>query len=182
MASTLSRGLVLATPPHVSVLVTPPVRARKRANPGTRRGLSRTLRRSQCWACWPPSRWIAQRCGSIRQQSPGQAPSALARCESAAVVSPPPRSASPRRAGWSPPRCRKPGMQATARVHRKPARRHQCVVLAALAPTLRASSEQLGLSDLDLHYGAPSSDEKESAHSQDSCVREPPEVGSTQGL
>lgn len=152
-----------------------------RANPGTHQGQSRTLRRLQCSGCWIPSRWISQRCGSIRQQSPGQARSTLARCESAAAVSPHPRSAIRLRAGWRLPRCRKLGMQVTARVHRKLARRHQCVVLAALAPTLLGSSVKLGLSDLGLHYGAQSSDGKGSVDSQDSCVREPPEVGSTQG-
>jgi hypothetical protein len=48
-----SRGLALAMLPHVAALVAPSARVRTRANRGTRQGLSRALRQSQCWACCP---------------------------------------------------------------------------------------------------------------------------------
>ena len=120
-----SRGLALATLPHVAALVAPSARVRTRANRGTRQGLSRTLRRSQCRACWPPSRWISRRYRSAQRPERVRAWSARERCESAEVARPHLRSASRRWAGWRPLRCHKPGMQATARAHRRPARRYQ---------------------------------------------------------
>jgi hypothetical protein len=120
-----SRGLALAMLPHVAALVAPSARVRTRANRGTRQGLSRTLRRSQCRACWPPSRWISRRYRSAQRPERVRAWSARERCESPEVARPHLRSASRRWAGWRPLRCRKPGMQATARAHRRPARRYQ---------------------------------------------------------
>ena len=81
----LSRGLALATPPHVAALVTPSARVRRRANRSTHRGLSRKLRRSQCWACSPQSRWIAQRYRSAQPPERVRECSTRERCESAEV-------------------------------------------------------------------------------------------------
>ena len=120
-----SRGLALATLPHVAALVAPSARVRTRANRGTRQGLSRTLRRSQCRACWPPSRWISRRYRSAQRPERVRAWSARERCESPEVARPHLRSASRLWAGWRPLRCHKPGMQATARAHRRPARRYR---------------------------------------------------------
>ena len=120
-----SRGLALAMLPHVAALVAPSARVRTRANRGTRQGLSRTLRRSQCRACWPPSRWISRRYRSAQRPERVRAWSVRERCESPEVARPHLRSANGLWAGWRPPRCRKPGMQATVQAHRRPARRYQ---------------------------------------------------------
>jgi hypothetical protein len=119
-----SRGLALAMLPHVVGLVAPSARVRTRANRGTLRGLSRALRQSQGWA-WCPARRCPQRYGSTPQPWRAQAPTARERCESPEVAKPHLRSASRRWAGWRPLRCHKPGMQATARAHRRPARRYR---------------------------------------------------------
>ena len=119
-----SRGLALATLPHVAALVAPSARVRTRANRGTRQGLSRALRQSQCWA-WCPARRCRQRYGSTPQPWRAQAPTARDGCESPEVAKPHLRSASRLWAGWRPLRCRMPGMQATARAHRRPARRYR---------------------------------------------------------
>jgi hypothetical protein len=54
-----SRGLALATLPHVAALVAPSARVRTRANRGTRQGLSRALRQSRVSAWWPRSTFPA---------------------------------------------------------------------------------------------------------------------------
>ena len=119
-----SRGLALATLPHVAALVAPSARVRTRASRGKHRGLSQALRQSQSSArC--PARHCPQRYGSTPQPWRAQAPTARERCESPEVAKPHLRSASRLWAGWRPLRCHKPGMQATARAHRRPARRYQ---------------------------------------------------------
>jgi tetratricopeptide (TPR) repeat protein len=130
----VSRGLALGTRPHVAALATPSARVRTRANRGTRQGLSRALRQSLEWA-WFPVRRCRRRYGSTPQPWRAQAPTARDGCESAEVARPHLRSASRRWAGWCPLRCRMPGMQATARAHRRPARRYQGAGCVALAPS-----------------------------------------------
>ncbi len=139
-----SQGLPLATQPHVAVLVVPSVRVRRRANRRTRQGLTRAPRQSRGWACWPPSRWIARRCGSIRPKLQGQARTVRDRRDTAAVARPHLHCASLRWAGWRPLRCHRQGMKATAQARKRPARRYQDVELAGLAlieepPSRRAS-------------------------------------------
>jgi len=130
-----SRGLALVTLPHVAALVAPSARVRRRAMREKLREPRRTIRPLQCWACWPPSRWISRRYQSARRPERVLAWSARDGCESAEVARPHLRSASRLWAGWRPLRCRKPGMQATARAHRRPARPYQCAECAALAPS-----------------------------------------------
>ncbi len=130
-----SQGLVLVTLPHVAALVAPSARVRRRANRGTLRVLSRALRQSRCRASWPPSRSISRRYRSAQRPERVRAWSVRERCESPEVARPHLRSANRLWAGWRPPRCRKPGMQATARAHRRPARPYQCAECAALAPS-----------------------------------------------
>ncbi len=120
-----SRGLALATLPHVATLVAPSARVRTRASRGTRQGQSRALRQSQCRACWSLSRWISRRYRSAQRPERVRAWSVHDRCEFPEVVRPHLRSASRLWAVWRPPRCRKPGMQATVQAHRRPARRYQ---------------------------------------------------------
>ena len=114
------------------------------ANRETRQGQSRTLRRSQCWAYWSPSRWISLRYRSAQRPEQVRAWSARERRESVEVVRPPLRSASPLSAGCRLIRCHKPGMQATARAHRRPARQHQGAGCVALAPSQASSIGQQG--------------------------------------
>ena len=140
--SALNLGLTLATQPAAAAQAVPSARVRRRANRGTRRGLSRTLRRSQCWACWYPSRWISRRYRSAQRPEQVRAWSARERRESVEVVRPPLRSASPLSAGCRLIRCHKPGMQATARAHRRPARQHQGAGCVALAPSQASSIGQ----------------------------------------
>ncbi len=134
-----SRGLALATLPHVAALVAPSARVHTRASRGTRQGQSRALRQSRGWA-WCPAPRCPQRYGSTPQPWRAQAPTARDGCESPEVARPHLRSASRLWAGWHPLRCRMPGMQATARAHRRPARRYQgagCVALALGSPQVR---------------------------------------------
>ena len=130
-----SRGLALAILPHVVALVAPSARVRRRAKQAKHRGQSRTLRQSQCWACSLPSRWISRRYRSAQRPEQVRAWSARERRESVEVVRPPLRSASPLSAGCRRIRCRKPGMQVTARAHRRPARWYQGAGCGALAPS-----------------------------------------------
>ncbi len=135
-----SRGLALATLPHVAALVAPSARVRRQASRGTRQGLSRALRQSQCRASWPPSRWISRRYRSAQRPERVRAWSVRERCESLEVARPHLRSASRLWAGWCPLRCRMPRMQATARAHRRSSRRYQgagCVALAPGSPQVR---------------------------------------------
>ena len=120
-----SRGLALVTLPHVVALVAPSARVRRRAIREKLREPRRTIRPSQCRACWPLFRWISRRYGSNRLPERVRACSARERCESHEVARPHLRSASRLWAGWRPLRCRKPGMQATAPAHRRPSRRYR---------------------------------------------------------
>ncbi len=117
-----SRGLVLVTLPPVVALVAPSARVRRRAMREKLRGLSRALRQSRCRACWPLSLCCGRRYASNRLPERVRAYSTRERFESAEVARPHLRNASLRWAGWRPLRCRKRGMQATARAHRRPFR------------------------------------------------------------
>jgi len=139
-----SRGLALVTLPHVAALVAPSARVRRRAKQAKHREPQRTIRPLQCWACWPLSRWISRRYASNLLPARVRAYSTRERCESAEVARPHLRNASLRWAGWCPLRCRKPGMQATARAHRRPARQHQGAGYVALAPSQASSIGQQG--------------------------------------
>ena len=181
----VSQGLALAMLPHAAALAIPSARVRRQASPGTRQGQSLALRQSRCWAYWPLSLCSSPRCGSTRHQSRGQAPTDRDRSELLAAVRPHLRSASRWWAGWHPIQCQKPRMQATARARRPPARLHQGVGVAALAPNLRAWSEKPVLScpmDCDWRFVSPSSDGKGNPYSQDSFVHEPPALGSMRCL
>ena len=139
-----SRGPVPASLPFVVGLVVPSVQVRRRAMQAKHREPQRTIRPLQCWACWPLSRWISRRYASNRLPERVHADSTRERCESAEVARPHLRNASLRWAGWCPLRCRKPGMQATARAHRRPARQHQGAGYVALAPSQASSIGQQG--------------------------------------
>ncbi len=180
-----SRGLALAMLPHVAALVAAPsARVRTRANRAKHRELSRALRLSRVLA-WFPARRCRRRYGSTRLPWRAQAPTARDRCDSAAVERPPLRSASRRWAGWRPLRCRKPGMQATARAHRRPARRYQgagCVALALRAEQpCRRASQHVGLvvSGSRRQPCEHVASEPQSQSERGFSVREPPSVGST---
>ncbi len=120
-----SRGLALVTLPHVAALVAPSARVRRPAMQAKHREPQRTIRPWRCRACWPLSRWISRRCQLAQRPERVRAWSARERCESPEVARPHLRRASRLWAGWRPPRCRKPEMQATARAHRRPARRYR---------------------------------------------------------
>mgnify|MGYP000858161957 CR=1 FL=1 len=122
-----NRGPVPASLPLPVVvgLVAPSVQVRRRAKQAKHREPQRTLRPSQCWACWPLSRWISRRYASNRLPERVHADSTRERCESAEVARPHLGNASLRWAGWCPLRCRKPAMQATARAHRRFSRRYR---------------------------------------------------------
>lgn len=119
------RGLALATLPPVVALVAPSARVRRRAMQAKHREPQRTIRPLQCWACWPLSRWISLRYASNRLPERVRAYSTRERCESAEVARPHLCSASHLWAGCRQIRCHKPGMQATARAHRRSARRYR---------------------------------------------------------
>jgi len=173
-----SRGLALATLPHVVALVAPSARVRRQANRGTRQGLSRALRQSQCRASWPPSRWISRRYRSAQRPERVRAWSVRERCESPEVARPHLRSANGLWAGWRPPRCRKPGMQATARAHRRPARRYrtgehgQACALAERSCS-RRKVPQHGPRYQSSGFAVPSSDEQAAQGTEDFDDREP---------
>ena len=174
-----SRGLALATLPHVAALVAPSARGRRPAMQAKHREPQRTIRPLQCWACWPPSQWISRRYASNRLPERVHADSTRERCESAEVARPLLRNASLRWAGWRPLRCRKPGMQATSRAHRRFSRRYQGVGCAALAPNwlqvrgllrLPSWSRQTESAPLLCEHGA---DERQNPNSADSFGHEP---------
>ena len=179
-----SRGLALATLPHVAALVAPSARVHTRASRGTRQGQSRALRQSRGWA-WCPAPRCPQRYGSTPQPWRAQAPTARDGCESPEVARPHLRSASRLWAGWHPLRCRMPGMQATARAHRRPARRYQgagCVALALRAEQpCRRASQHVGLvvSGSRRQPCEHVASEPQSQSERGFSVREPPSVGST---
>ncbi len=173
-----SRGLALVTLPHVVALVAPSARVRRRANREKLREPRRTIRPLQCWACWPPSRWISRRYRSAQRPERVRAWSARERCESPEVARPHLRSASRLWAGWRPPRCRKPGMQATARAHRRPARQYQRVeraVLFVLAgrSCFRRKVPPRGPRYQNSGFAVPSSDEQAAQGKEDFDDREP---------
>ncbi len=171
-----SRGLALAMLPHVAALVAPSARVRTRASRGTRQGLSRALRQSQCWA-WCPARRCRQRYGSTPQPWRAQAPTARDGCESPEVAKPHLRSASRLWAGWRPLRCRMPGMQATARAHGQSFRRYldgeHAAALQVERPSYRRKDGPPSYPGLHPETCALFSDEKESPDSRDSFDREP---------
>ena len=165
--------------PVVVGLVVPSVQARRRAMQAKHRERPRALRPWQCWAYWSLSRWISRLYASNRLPEQGRACSARERCESAEVARPHLHSASFRWAGWCPLRCRKPGMQATARAHRLSARRYQGAGCAALAPSwlqvrglllLPSWSRQTGSAPLLCEHGA---NERQNPNSADSFGHEP---------
>jgi len=172
-----SRGLALATLPHVAALVAPSARVRRQANRGTRQGLSRALRQSRGWA-WCPAPRCPQRYGSTPQPWRAQAPTARDGCESPEVARPHLRSASRLWAGWHPLRCRMPGMQATARAHRRPARRYQGgerAVLCALVGRsyFRQKVPQRGPRYQSLGFPVPFSDDRVAQGREDFDDHEP---------
>lgn len=128
-----SRGLVLATLPHVVALVAPLARVRRRASRGKRQGLSRALRQSRGWA-WCPAPRCPQRYGSTPQPWRAPAPTARARFESHAVEPQRPRNAARQTVVSALSAARKPGMQATAREHGRFFRRYRAGERVAQLP------------------------------------------------
>ena len=173
-----SRGPVPVSLPFVVGLVVPSVQVRRRAMQAKHREPRRTIRPSQCRACWPLFRWISQRYGSNRLPERVRACSARERCESHEVARPHLRSASRLWAGWRPPRCRKPGMQATVQAHRRPARRYQgaerglACVLAGRS-CFRRKAPPHGPRYQSSGFDVPSSDEKAAQGTEDFDDREP---------
>ena len=139
-----SRGPVPVSLPFVVGLVVPSVQARRRAMQAKHRERPRALRPWQCWAYWSLSLCCGRRYRSAQRPEQVRAWSARERRESVEVVRPPLRSASPLSAGCRLIRCHKPGMQATARAHRRPARQHQGAGYVALAPSQASSIGQQG--------------------------------------
>ncbi len=118
-----SRGGARVILPHVAALVAQSARFHTPATPAKRREPRRAIRPWRCRACWPQSRYCARRYPLAQRPERVRAWSAHEQCEFPEVAQPHLRSASRLRAGWHPIRCRKPGMQATARAHRRPSRR-----------------------------------------------------------
>ena len=141
-----SWGWARVTLPHVAALVAQSARFHTPATPAKHREPQRTLRPWRCRACWPLSRWISRRYPLAQRPERVRAWSAHEQCEFPEVVKPHLRSASRLWAGWRPPRCRKPGMQATARAHRRPARRYRTGAHGqACAPSERRSGRPICL-------------------------------------
>ena len=118
--------------PVVVGLVVPSVQARRRAMQAKHRERPRGLRQSQWSACWPLSLCCGRRYRSDQRPERQHAWSTPVQCESPEAVRRHLRSESRLWAGWRPPRCRKPGMQGTARVQKRFSRRYRGGEHAAL--------------------------------------------------
>ena len=162
-----SRGLALATLPHVAALVAPSARVHTRASRGTRQGQSRALRQSRGWA-WCPAPRCPQRYGSTQQRWQVPAPTARALVEPPAIEQQPPASAVCQCAESARPRGHNPGTRETARARRLFARQyrgggHARECIRRETPCLRGSNpppwrvaQSLGLP----RFGLASSDER----------------------